>query len=268
MNAHLPHYAAAIRFLERDAHANRELLLALQYEPVKDLRVAFRGAEVRGVLVRGAGPFNPDPDWLRLEALDVAAVDALLDGIVITPRLVLSVHRPAIGRHLAEHYGVRATGTGVYGYLLRRAGLILPATIEARLLTPRDSALVERSECGWSRGYFEQLFADSRRPWAVIREGLIVSRASSGYGQRDSEEVVGVWTDPRWRGQGLARGLVAAVAADILERMPYATYTTTYDNLASQAVARAVGFQPCFAADSYQLHAAAQGDLGRSFDWT
>jgi hypothetical protein len=46
--------------------------------------------------------------------------------------------------------------------------------------------------------------------------------------------------------------LVAALVADILERSRYAVYTTTYNNGASQAVARAVGFQPCFAATSYE----------------
>ena len=62
-------------------------------------------------------------------------------------------------------------------------------------------------------------------------------------------------THERWRGRGLARALVRVVAADILERSHYAAYTTTYDNYASQAVARAVGFELCFAARSYQRSA-------------
>lgn len=253
MNEYLPHYAEAIAFLDRDAYANRELLLALCYEPVTTLGLAWEGSAVAGVLVRGPGPFNPDPDWLRIEACDAAAVRTLLADINLTPRLVVSIHRPWIGRLLTQHYGLRRTGTGVYGYIIERHQLLAPVGSETRLLTIHDSALVEHSNCGWTRSYFARLFDEGRRPWAIVRDGTIVSRASSGYPYADSEEVVGVWTHPHWRERGLAQQIVHAVTADILERFRYATYTTTYDNLASQAVARAVGFQSSFAADSYQL---------------
>lgn len=253
MNEYLPHYADAIRFLDREPYVNRELLLALCYESVTSLRLAWSGAEVSGVLVRGPGPFNPDPDWLRLDALDETAVHTLLAGVAQEPRLVVSIHRPWIGRLLMQHYGLKLTGSGVYGYIIERPQLNEANPSEAQLLTERDSGLVERSNCGWSPGYFAWLFEEGRRPWVIVRDGRIVSRASSGYPYAECEEVVGVWTHPQWRGHGLARQVVQAVAADILERFHYATYTTTYDNLASQAVARAIGFQPSYAADSYQL---------------
>jgi RimJ/RimL family protein N-acetyltransferase len=253
MNEYLPHYADAIRFLDRDPYVNRELLLALCYEPVTSLRLAWAGGSVSGVLVRGPGPFNPDPDWLRIDARDADAVHALMAGVALEPRLVVSIHRPWIGRLLSERYGLRPTGAGVYGYIVERAQLSPPHASEARLLTASDSQLVEQSGCGWTQSYFARLFEEGRRPWAIVRDGRIVSRASSGYPYAESEEVVGVWTHPQWRGHGLARQLVRAVAADIVKRFHYATYTTTYDNLASQAVARAVGFQPNFAADSLQM---------------
>lgn len=253
MNAYLPHYSATIRFLDHDPYRNRELLLALEYEPVTTVFLAWDGAAISGVLVRGPGPFNPDPDWLRIEACDAAAVHALLAQVELTPRLIFSIHRPWIGQLLQQHYGLSPTGTGVYGYILERDQLVAQTEDTAQLLTARDAELVERSACGWTPGYFARLFSEGRRPWAILRDGKIVSRASSGYSHAESEEVVGVWTHPQWRGQGLARQLVYAVAADILQRFRYATYTTTYDNLASQAVARRVGFQPSFAADSYQL---------------
>jgi ribosomal protein S18 acetylase RimI-like enzyme len=206
-----------------------------------------------GVLICGPGPFVPDPYWIRLDALDQAALDELMRASTVSHRHTLSVHRPWIGAALAANYGMQANGMGMYGYLVDRAQLVDLADSSVQSLSIRDIGLVERSQCGWSRSYFQRLFATGRRPWAVVRDGMIVCRASSGYPDAFSEEVVGVWTHPRWRGRGLARRLVSAVAADILERKPYAAYTTTYDNLASQAVARAVGFQRCFAADSYQI---------------
>lgn len=263
MNEHLRHYADALDYLNRDPYVNRELVLALRYEAVAALRVVFRGAAVAGVIVRGPGPFNPDPDWIRVDAEDAAALDELLLDFPIDRRDVVSIHRPWIGEALARSYAMRAIGTGVYGYLVDRDGLIPHPHPAIRRLSIKDTALVARSSCGWSRSYFERLFDEDREPWALIQDGQIVSRASSGYPHADSEEVVGVWTHPAWRGRGLARALVSAVAASIVDRMSCAAYTTTYDNLASQAVARAVGFQPCFAADSYQLRAPSQPLIGQ-----
>lgn len=252
MNSFLPHYAAALAYLNRDPFANRELLLALQYEHVSALHVAWHGNAINGVLVRGPGPFNPDPHWLRLDADRPEAVHALLDQATLDPRLVVSIHRPWMGA-IAESYGLRVTGAGVYGYVVRREQLRLPPDPDVRLLSPDDWPLVERSQCGWSRGYFERLFSEERRPWVMITDGRIVSRASSGYKTTDCEEVVGVWTHPAWREQGLARRLVATVAHDIVQHAAHAAYTTTFDNRASQAVAAAVGFTTCFTAVSYQL---------------
>lgn len=253
MNQDLPNYAAAVDFLSADPLVNRELLLALRAEPIAKLQVALRNDRPVGVLICGPGPFIPDPYWIRLDASDAAALDELMQGFSFSARHTLSIHRPWIGATLTARYGMQLNGMGVYGYLVDREHLVPPVDASVRALTSQDAALVERSHCGWTRSYFQRLFATGRRPWAVVRDGAIVSRASSGYPDAFSEEVVGVWTHPKWRGRGLARSLVSAVAADILERKQYAAYTTTYDNLSSQAVARAVGFQGCFAADSYQL---------------
>lgn len=252
MNEHLPDFADAVAFLNRDPLANRELLLALYYEPLSQLWVVRRDAIVRSVAIRGPGPFNPNPDWVRLDAYDVAAARSLLDQIEPTEHLIVSIHRPWIGALATQHYGFHPTGMGVYGYAMNRTQLVSFTLPGIRLLQRSDASLVDRSDCGWNRSYFERLFNDGRRPWAIVQDGQIVCRASSGYGYGGSEEVVGVWTHPRRRGHGLARSLVSVVAADILERMAYATYTTTYENAASQAVARAVGFQQVFAAESYR----------------
>ncbi len=255
MSGHAGELAAAATFLRRDAHANRELLLALRYEPIVDLHLTTQAGIVTGVLLRGAGPFNPAPNWIRLDALDQAAARGLMAVLREPHRWIFSVHRAWIADLLMAEFGLRSTGDGVLGYLVDRARLTLHADHGARLLTPRDDALVQRSRCGWSLGYFRQLFADGRRPWAIVRDGAIVCRASSGYLVDDVEEVVGVWTHPQWRGRGFGRAIVSAVAADILERHAYAAYTTTYANQASQAVAQAVGFWRSF--DAPSLRAAS-----------
>ena len=251
MNQHLQNYAAAAEFLSRDPHANRELLIALLYEPLATVRVTWRNEAVAGALVRGPGPTALRPEWIRFDADDQDAVVALLDQRDFDDNAILSLHRPQFGDFVAQHFRLLPTGDGVYGYLVDRQSLLRPPGVPVRLLTPSDIGLVERSGCGWSRSYFMRLFQERRRPWAIVKDGMIVCRASSGYPHANSEEVVGVWTHERWRGRGLARALVAAVAADILERASFAAYTTTFNNHASQAVARAVGFQPCFTAYSY-----------------
>ncbi len=257
MKRELDDYSAATDYLGRDPHANRELLIAMRYEPRAVVRVAWRNGAVVGALVRGPGPTGAEPEWIRLDADDQDAVAALLAQTDIGDGTVLSLHRPRLVAFVVQQYGFSPTGSGLYGYLVDRQHLVRQPNVLVRPLTLSDAALVERSACGWSRSYFTRLFQERRRPWAIVKDGAIICRASSGYPHANSEEVVGVWTHKRWRGRGFARALVGALAADILERAQFAAYTTTFDNHASQAVARAVGFQSCFAAESYVFNSAA-----------
>lgn len=246
-----PDYSAALAFLERDPHTNRELLVALRYEVIAELRLVRRAEQVAGVLLRGQGMHSAGDEWIQLDAADHQAVDELFQGVVPAQMTMVLAHRAWIGEHLVARHGFAAVGPRVLGSLLDADNLQPNTDRGARLLTPSDRALVERSGCGWNDIYFQQLFVQSRRPWGLIRDGRIVCRASSGYRHGDTEEVVGVWTHPRWRGRGLARALVSAVAADILSRVSLAAYRTTEDNLASQAVASAVGFRPSFTITPY-----------------
>ncbi len=131
MNQHLRDYAAAIEYLSRDPHANRELLIALRYEPLGVIRVARRGDRIVGAFVRGPGPLAPQPHWLRLDADDQEAVATLLAQNDIDDRTVLSLHRPWIGEFVVRHYGVVPTGEGVYGYLVDRDRLVRGPTSQS-----------------------------------------------------------------------------------------------------------------------------------------
>lgn len=253
MSAAFPHQDAAIAFLSRDPHANREMLLTLRYQFAAALHTSLQDGVVRGVLLRGPGPLHSSPVWVRIDALDAEAAHDLLHAATLAPPMILSIHRPWIGELLEREYGWQPDGSGWFSYLVDREGLVEHRDIDVRLLDRSDARLVERSACGWSRAYFDHLFAEGRRPWVIVRDGRIVCRASSGYPHAESEEVVGVWTHEQWRGRGLARALVSAAAAEILTRCRYAAYTTTFDNPASQAVARAVGFEPCAIAHNYPI---------------
>lgn len=242
---------AAVAYLLRDPLANRELLLALEYEIPTELRVVDRDGAVTGVLLRGPGPLAADPDWVRIEADDQAALDGLLAQSPPRCGQGYALHRDWIARSVCERYGASRTEQGVRGFVLGREHAPPADDTLVQLLTADDTPLVDRSACGWSRRYFGQLFAEGRHPWAIVIDGTIVSRASTGYLSGGCEEVVGVWTNPRFRGRGLARRLVAVVAADILGRNPFATYSTTIENVASQRVALAVGFKPNYEARLY-----------------
>lgn len=74
----------------------------------------------------------------------------------------------------------------------------------------------------------------------VIRDGIAVATCfSSRIDDRSAE--AGVWTDPGYRGQGLAGFVTQSWAAAVFAsgRIPF--YSTSFDNTASQAVARKLG---------------------------
>lgn len=85
----------------------------------------------------------------------------------------------------------------------------------------------------------------------VIRDGIAVATCfSSRIDDRSAE--AGVWTDPDYRGQGLAGFVTQSWAAAVFAsgRIPF--YSTSFDNLASQSVARKLGLI----------------QIGEDFSWT
>lgn len=76
--------------------------------------------------------------------------------------------------------------------------------------------------------------------FAVVQDGVAVSTCfSSRIDDRSAE--AGVWTDPDYRGQGFASFVTQSWAAAVYAsgRIPF--YSTSWDNMASQAVARKLG---------------------------
>lgn len=246
VNQHLPGYVAAWNWLARDVLANSELLLALQYEPLHDLVVAGDDSMPTGVLLRGWHPELPTT-CCRLEPADEVALRALLTRIVLPRPARLFVHRPWLDP-LLQQLEWLPTGYCLQGYARSTP---TPIRVSGRPLGLADEQLVRNSRCGWTAAKFRQMLAAGRQPWAIIEHGRIVCRACTGDALPWSEEILSVWTDPAYRKRGLATSLVAALCNDILRRKPYATYTTTNGNHASQHVAAAVGFTPTFCAVEY-----------------
>ncbi len=78
------------------------------------------------------------------------------------------------------------------------------------------------------------------RLFGIVRDGHVVAVCySSRNGERACE--AGTETAPEWRGQGLARLSVTGWAAAVQASGRLALYSTAHDNVASQAVARALG---------------------------
>jgi predicted GNAT family acetyltransferase len=82
-------------------------------------------------------------------------------------------------------------------------------------------------------GYREAMFA-------VVIDGHAVSIAASVRTSLSADEV-GVETAPAYRGLGYARQAVTAWARAVRSMKRIALYSTSWDNVASQALARSLG---------------------------
>ncbi|GAC1649052.1 MAG: hypothetical protein NVS4B8_22550 [Herpetosiphon sp.] len=238
LNEHLSGYSAAYVWLARDPLSNLEPLLALLHEPVEAIDVFGTVPKIEGVLLHSPHPWNDGwcyrCDTTRHETLARMLLRTRLTG---DPWFV---QRPWVAKQLVEEYGFIVLPRHVLGYATAHPSVLEP---RGKPLQPTDEPLVVASDCGWTADQFQSLFRNGRRVWAIIEDGRIVCRVSSGFTTPWTSEILGLWTRPSERRRGLAAHLVAAACQEILSVRPLATYTTTNDNLASQGVARKAGFR-------------------------
>lgn len=133
-----------------------------------------------------------------------------------------------------------------------------PTNPELRILSSEESDIeflrTARPEPWWEAEEWDDFLAGRIGPWAVgVREGRVAALCHTPVASSVAAEA-GVWTHPDERGRGWA-GLVtsewARVAGKEFETL---FYSTRFDNVASQAVARKLGLRPIGAI--WQLHAA------------
>ncbi len=239
----------ATAFLAHDPVGGIELLCAIRYD--RDVRCigAVRDGVLAGVLV----VTREDDDALaaRFEAADT---ETLLPLIAACPRGVrrIAVHRPWMLPALVAAFPLMP---GQESETVFAAAAINPppSSFAARPLTLADAPLMVSSAAMGGGTPFVEALARGFRPFGIIIENRIVAHACAANGTAWTEEVMSVWTAPRRRGQGLATAVVAAAAADILNRGKTAIYVAAVANRASQRVATKVGFQSAYDTTTYAI---------------
>jgi GNAT superfamily N-acetyltransferase len=103
-------------------------------------------------------------------------------------------------------------------------------------------ALIER--------YQVEMDVTRRAIYAVIQDGRIVSTCLSVREHEQAGECY-VYTVEPYRGRGFGKQVTAAWAYHLRQQGKIAFYSHALDNPASQAIARGLGLQPCFAGVTY-----------------
>jgi RimJ/RimL family protein N-acetyltransferase len=151
----------------------------------------------------------------------------------LSPQLVEAV-RPAVADGTAPH----VEGGPVYvvdqpiGRLVRPEVAIVTSDAAA-------SALGLRRPMSWEEDEWRELTAGAAGgPWAAaVVDDVVASVTHSPRPLLDIAAECGVWTDPRFRGRGLARIATAAWIDLVAANGRRVFYSTEQENLASQAVA-------------------------------
>jgi predicted GNAT family acetyltransferase len=142
-------------------------------------------------------------------------------------------------------------------YALRKR-LDYPDLVEARYSTTRDldqlvpaCAAMHREEVGIdpldrdAAGYRERIreLIEKKRSVVLLREGLIGAKCEYSAVTSEAVQLMGVWTNPRFRRIGLARELLEEVCGHILRRGKVVTLFVNDFNLPAVTLYESLGFQ-------------------------
>jgi len=180
--------------------------------------------------------------WRHRCDLDEAIVRLVQTAIESEPVGDEQLHSP----HGAQPYEAALAISGPVTY--RRAGPVfafprdLPQTGTAVRITPANADLLHPHLDDWR----EDVLGDALL-FASVVDGCAVSICMSSRSTQAADEA-GVGTATGFRGRGLARTAVLAWAQAVRDRGRIPLYSTTWDNTASQALARSLGLIR-FAAD-------------------
>ncbi|MBE5785461.1 MAG: GNAT family N-acetyltransferase [Clostridiales bacterium] len=131
-------------------------------------------------------------------------------------------------------------------FRLQSAELLQKASLPVQQLDwQKDIPLIRRFYAHFTDDVIEPPTEDENigTPYAVVENSEILSFALPFSFKAGETEIGAVMTLPAHRGNGYAKAVIAAMAADILASGNAATLTTGADNAPMRAAARAVGMQ-------------------------
>lgn len=149
-------------------------------------------------------------------------------------------------REIIEPYG-RVESSGGPSYVFSREIGSVPSS-DLEIVTSSDtvspSLFAGRPEAWWEPGEWSDLLSGRLGPWAFgMINGAVAAICHTPVGSALAAEA-GVWTHPEARGRGYATAVTAAWAAVACQRFETLFYSTSFDNVASQSVARKLGLAP------------------------
>ncbi len=240
-----PTYEATGAFLMRGGDAGLVARATLEYDPVdRVVGVARHGVLQAVALVHEPeGPPRSKTTTIFIDAADDTALTALL-AAERWPHPARWVFGRADLVAAAERVLalVCQRNRGIYQFLADTVRV--PDDARVRPLTPDDADTLDLSPCGLSGVALRNWLRRGWRVFGLLEGGQLLAHALAAYPVADIDEVAAVFTAPAHRQRGFARAVAGAAAADCLARGRRALYTCHKTNLASQAVALALGFVP------------------------
>jgi ribosomal protein S18 acetylase RimI-like enzyme len=239
----------ALAWLAAHAHENLGTEIALRHAAQRGWDVAFArsaGGGLAGVSVSSSGG-----EWF-LEATNRGAAAELVAGVAAAS----TEHWPAKVRSSGEVKNWLGPLLGDLGVAPVREHDLLamvcrtpPAGGEGRWATPADRPALER---------YQTLYNDERRTaiapdWdslldrpavAVLEaEGRIVAVLKRTADTLHYATIGGTWTDPAFRGRGVAKRLTAFLVGEVLAERPAVHLIVDDDNIAAIALYRSLDFE-------------------------
>ena len=188
--------------------------------------------------------FKPDHDYhVRMDAVNCRAVNALMKTLPTDELGLFDTLRPLVQRYLDDMPGAtRKPGDLYYSVSVKRFRSV--ASEEVRELTAADAHLFE----GCERQRDWNNMAEGSHVFAIVRDGRAVT--SVGVGSFTSPAraprviaISGLHTETAYRRRGLGKRLVSHVTEMILRDGDLPMYWTETDNIASQRLAKGLGYR-------------------------
>jgi ribosomal protein S18 acetylase RimI-like enzyme len=245
----VPGIEEALAWLAEHAHENLGTEISLrQATPAHQVSFAHRGGGLAGVSVAApGGQWFLEADRLRAAVDLVAGVATLAASAgqwpakVTTSGAVKTWLRPLLaGRGIApirEHD------------LLAMACSQLPSGGEGRWATLADRGALERYQELYNEERRTTIAADwrsvlARQAVAVLEEdGRIIAVVKRTADTARYATIGGTWTDPAYRGRGVAKRLTAFLVGELLAERPAVHLIVDDDNTAAIALYRSLGFE-------------------------